>query len=65
MTLATIQGAHTIDLATAVLGDFADLTALGSTQYPQVTVEGGRPPAADHAGSPGCDRAARREAPRS
>ncbi len=43
VTLATIQGAHTIDLATAVLGDFADLTALGSTQYPQVTVEGGRP----------------------
>ena len=43
VTLATIQGAHTIDLATTVLGDFADLSALASTQYPQVTVEGGRP----------------------
>ncbi len=43
VTLATIQGAHTIDLATAVLGDFADVAALASTQFPQVIVEGGRP----------------------
>ena len=41
VTLATIQGAHTIDLAVFVLGGFADLSALASTQYPQITIEGG------------------------
>lgn len=38
VTLLTIQGAHTLDFAIAVLGPFADLTALMTTQYPQVTV---------------------------
>ena len=38
VTLLTIQGAHTLDFAIAVLGPFADLTALTTTQYPQVTV---------------------------
>ncbi len=38
VTLVTIQGAHTLDFAIAVLGPFADLTALMTTQFPQVTV---------------------------
>ena len=38
VTLATIQGAHTIDFAIAVLGTLADLTALTTTQFPRVTV---------------------------
>ena len=37
-TLITIQGAHTLDLAIAVLGPFADITALTTTQYPEVEV---------------------------
>ncbi len=43
VTLATIQGAHTLDAAIAVLGDFAGASALASTQFPQVEVaaEGG------------------------
>ena len=31
VTLLTIQGVHTLDFATAVLGPFADLTALTTT----------------------------------
>ncbi len=38
VTLVTIQGAHTLDFAIAVLGPFADLSALTTIQYPQVTV---------------------------
>lgn len=41
-TLVTIQGAHTIDLMIAVLGPWADLTALTTIQYPKVQV--GDPP---------------------
>lgn len=41
VTLATIQGAHTLDTAIAVLGDVAEASALVTTQYPQVEVEGG------------------------
>ncbi len=40
VTLPTVQGAHTLDLAIAVLGGFADLSALASTQFKQVSVEG-------------------------
>ena len=38
VTLLTVQGAHTLDFAIAVLGPFADLNALTTTQYPQVAV---------------------------
>lgn len=38
VTLVSIQGAHTFDLAMAVLGPFASLSALATTQYPDVTV---------------------------
>ncbi len=38
VTLLTIQGAHTFDLAIAVLGGFASLSGLTSTQYPKVTI---------------------------
>ena len=38
VTLVTIQGAHTFDLAMAVLGPFASFSALATTQYPKVTV---------------------------
>ena len=37
-TLVTVQGAHTIDFAIAVLGPWADLNALATTQYPEVQV---------------------------
>ena len=40
VTLPTVQGAHTLDLAIAVLGAFDDLSAVASTQFPQVTIEG-------------------------
>lgn len=43
VTLATIQGAHTIDFAIALLGPWLDLTALTTIQYPEVYV--GEPPA--------------------
>ncbi len=42
VTLVTIQGAHTLDFAIALLGPWADLTALATTQYPQTQV--GDPP---------------------
>ncbi len=68
VTLPTIQGAHTLDLAIAVLGGFADLSALAATQFPQVRVAGkdgtddagphdARPPG--RAGAPGRRRARR------
>jgi predicted dehydrogenase len=38
VNLVTIQGAHTIDLAIAVLGGLADVTALTTTQYPEIKV---------------------------
>jgi predicted dehydrogenase len=41
-TLVTIQGGHTLDFAIALLGPWADLTALTTTQYPKVQV--GDPP---------------------
>ena len=38
VTLVTIQGAHTFDLAIAVLGEFASLSALATTQYPKLKI---------------------------
>ena len=38
VTLVTIQGAHTLDLAIAVLGELTNVTALNTTQYPEVKV---------------------------
>ena len=38
VTLVTVQGAHTLDFATAVLGPLTDLTALTTTQFPTITV---------------------------
>ena len=43
VTLVTIQGAHTIDFAIALLGPLADLAALTTTQFPNIGV--GEPPA--------------------
>lgn len=43
VNLLTIQTAHTIDLAIALLGGLADMSALASTQFPEVTVDGGPP----------------------
>ena len=36
VNLVTIQGAHTIDLAIALLGGLADLAALNTIQYPEI-----------------------------
>jgi len=41
VTLATIQGAHTLDTAIAMLGDFAEASALARTQYPSSRWGGG------------------------
>ena len=38
VTLVTIQGAHTLDLAIAVLGELANVTVLNTTQYPEVEI---------------------------
>lgn len=38
VALLTTQGAHTLDPAVAVLGPSAELAALTTTQYPQVSV---------------------------
>ena len=38
VTLVSIQGAHTFDLAIFVLGGFANLSALTTTQFPQIKV---------------------------
>ena len=40
VTLATIQGGHTLDLAIFVLGGLAELSALAGTRFPQVRVAG-------------------------
>ena len=37
-TLVSIHGGHALDLACAVLGPFADVAALTTTQYPEVEV---------------------------
>lgn len=39
VNLVTIQAAHTIDLAIAVVGELADLSALAARQYPEVQFE--------------------------
>ncbi len=38
VTLVTIQGAHTLDFAIALLGPFVDLTALTTIQYREIEV---------------------------
>ena len=38
VTLVTIQGAHTIDFAIAMLGELAEAAALATTQYPEVQI---------------------------
>ena len=38
VTLVTIQGAHTVDLAIAVLGDLSEASAMATTQFPQVVI---------------------------
>ena len=39
-TLVTIQGAHTLDVAIAVLGGFTELSALATTQFPKIMIGG-------------------------
>ena len=41
VTVVTIQGAHTLDLVTALLGEFDDVVALATTQYPQIRIGDG------------------------
>ena len=41
MTLVTIQGAHTLDLAISVLGPFAEIGAMATTQYLDVEIGDG------------------------
>ena len=43
VTVITIQAAHTIDLAIALLGGVADFTALATTQFPTIRI-GDAPP---------------------
>ena len=43
VTVVTIQAAHTIDLAIAVLGGLDDLTAQASTLYPEIRIGDGQP----------------------
>ena len=38
VTLLSIQGAHTIDMAIAMLGGFADLSAIAATRYPEIEI---------------------------
>lgn len=38
VNLVTIQGAHTLDLVIALLGPFAGLAALATTQYPMIQI---------------------------
>ncbi len=38
VTLVTVQGAHTLDVAVAVLGGYAEVAALATTQFPEVEV---------------------------
>jgi predicted dehydrogenase len=37
-TLVSIHGGHALDLAIAVLGQFADVSALATTQYPEIEI---------------------------
>ena len=41
VTVVTIQAAHTLDLAIAILGGLDGFTALASTQYPQIRIGDG------------------------
>ena len=43
MNLTTIQGAHTLDLVSALAGPFTSLTAVRTIQFPTVTVDGQKP----------------------
>ena len=43
VTVVTIQSAHTIDLVIAPLGGLTNMTALASTQYPEISIGGGAP----------------------
>ncbi len=43
VNLLTIQTAHTVDLAIALLGGLTDLSALASTQFPEITIGDGSP----------------------
>ncbi len=38
VTLPSIQGAHTLDVAAAVLGRFASVSAMATTQFPEVRI---------------------------
>jgi len=40
VTLVSIQGAHTIDFAIAVLGMLDDVAALATTQYREIKIGG-------------------------
>lgn len=40
--LVTIQGAHTVDLAIAVAGELADVSALATAQYPEIRAGGSK-----------------------
>ncbi|MGI4951890.1 MAG: Gfo/Idh/MocA family protein, partial [Janthinobacterium lividum] len=40
-TLVTIQGAHTLDLAIAILGGLETAAALATTQFPHIQLDGG------------------------
>jgi predicted dehydrogenase len=43
VTVISIQAAHTIDIAIALLGGVADFTALATTQYPDIRIGDGLP----------------------
>lgn len=43
VNLVTIQGAHTLDLVIALLGEFIDVSALAARQYPMIRVGDGAP----------------------
>lgn len=40
VNLVIIQGAHTVDLAISLVGELADVAAIATRQYPEVTVQG-------------------------
>ena len=50
VTLVTIQGAHTIDAAIAILGKLKSASSIASTQYPQVEI--GDPPTTSNRSTP-------------
>lgn len=43
VNLVTIQGAHTLDLVIALLGELVDVSALATTQYPMIQIGDGAP----------------------